>query len=387
MKVVTLIGTRPEIIKLAETLKELDKYTEHIIVHTGQNFDYELNEVFFQDLELRKPDYFLNAAGKTPIQTIANVLTKFDEVLEKEQPDAVLVYGDTNSCLGIISAKRRKIPIFHMEAGNRCFDLNVPEEINRKIVDNLSDINMVLCEHSRNYLLKEGFKPETIIKTGSSMKELFQKYEEKIAKRNILTELNLNKKEYFVVSSHREEVVDDINNLKDLIEALNALVDEYNYPVIFSTHPRTKKQLDKLSDLEISDKIIFSKPFGFFDYVNLQMNAACTLSDSGTITEESSILGFPAVTIRNAHERPEGNDEGTLIMCGYKKDRVLSAVKVAIEQAKNGRFKIIKDYDVDNVSAKVVRTILSYTDYVNERVWRKKDLTGNLGDKYAKVDK
>jgi len=371
MKVVTLIGTRPEIIKLAETLKELDKYTEHIIVHTGQNFDYELNEVFFQDLELRKPDYFLNAAGKTPIQTIANVLTKFDEVLEKEQPDAVLVYGDTNSCLGIISAKRRKIPIFHMEAGNRCFDLNVPEEINRKIVDNLSDINMVLCEHSRNYLHQEGFKPETIIKTGSSMKELFRKYEEKIAKRNILTELNLKKKEYFVVSSHREEVVDDINNLKDLIEALNALVDEYNYPVIFSTHPRTKKQLDKLSDLEISDKIIFSKPFGFFDYVNLQMNAACTLSDSGTITEESSVLGFPAVTIRNAHERPEGNDEGTLIMCGYKKDRVLSAVKVAIEQAKNGRFKIIKDYDVDNVSAKVVRTILSYTDYVNERVWRK----------------
>ena len=370
MKVMTIVGTRPEIIKLAETIKELDKYTDHILVHTGQNFDYELNEVFFKDLELRKPDYFMNAAGKNAAQTIANVIAKTDEILEKENPDAILLYGDTNSCLSIIAAKRRKIPIFHMEAGNRCFDLRVPEEINRKIVDHLSDINLVLTEQSRNYLEREGIAPETIIKTGSSMKELFLKYKEKIENSDILERLNLKKGGYFVVSSHREEVVDSPENLKDLIESLNGLIEKYNYPIIFSTHPRTKKQLEKIADLKADERIIFSKPFGFFDYISLQKNAACTLSDSGTITEESSILGFPAVTIRNAHERPEGNDEGTLVMCGYKRDRVLKAVEVVMRQHRENPMHIVKDYDVDNVSKKVVRTILSYTDYVNEKVWR-----------------
>ncbi len=373
MKVITLIGTRPEIIKLAQTLKELDKYVDHVIVHSGQNYDYELNEIFFKDLDLRKPDYFLNAAGQTPAQTIGNVIIKFDEILEKEKPDALLIYGDTNSCLGAISAKRRKIPIFHMEAGNRSFDLNVPEEINRKILDGISDINLVLCEHSRKYLEREGLKPETIIKTGSSMKELFNAYADKINDSTVLEKLDLKRGEYFVVSSHREEVVDSEQNLHQLLESLNALVEKYNYPIIFSTHPRTRKRLESLKNTEIDSKIQFLKPLGFFDYINLQKNSACTLSDSGTITEESSILCFPAVTIRNAHERPEGNDEGTLIMCGYKKDRVLKAVEVVMSQFKENKnlIKTIKDYEVDNVSAKVVRTILSYTDYVNERFWRK----------------
>lgn len=375
MKVITLIGTRPEIIKLAQTLKELDKYTEHIIVHSGQNYDYELNEIFFKDLELRKPDYFLNAAGENAAQTIGNVIIKFDEILEKEKPDALLIYGDTNSCLGAISAKRRKIPIFHMEAGNRSFDLNVPEEINRRILDGLSDINMVLCEHSRRYLEHEGIRPETIIKTGSSMKELFDYYKDKINNSDILNKLNLKKGEYFVVSSHREEVVDKKENLTELIKSLNALCDKYNYPIIFSTHPRTRKRLENIPELKINSKIQFLKPLGFFDYIKLQKNSACTLSDSGTITEESSILNFPAVTIRNAHERPEGNDEATLIMCGYRKDRILKAVEVVIDQCKQSHsLKMIKDYEADNVSTKVVRIILSYTDYVNERIWRKADV-------------
>lgn len=373
MKVVTIVGTRPEIIKLAETIKELDKYTNHILVHTGQNYDYELNEIFFKDLDIRKPDYFLNAAGKNTAQTISNVIAKSDEILEREKPDAILVYGDTNSCLAVISAKRRKIPIFHMEAGNRCFDLRVPEEINRKIVDHVSDINIVLTEHSRRYLEREGIKPETIIKTGSSMKELLNKYKKKIDKSNILKDLNLTKNKYFVVSSHREEVVDNLNNLKNLIESLNALIKKYNYPIIFSTHPRTKKQLTKIENITADKKILFSKPFGFFDYIFLQQNAACTLSDSGTITEESSILGFPAVTIRNVHERPEGNDAGTLIMCGYNTERVLAAVEVIMEQNKNKKIHIVTDYDVENVSQKVVRIILGYTEFVNERIWRKNE--------------
>lgn len=369
MKVITLIGTRPEIIKLAQTIKELDKFTEHILVHTGQNYDYELNEIFFRDLDLRKPDYFLNAAGETPAKTIANTISKFDDVLDKENPDALLIYGDTNSCLGVIAAKRRKIPIFHMEAGNRSFDLNVPEEINRKIVDHLSDINMVLCEQSRKYLEMEGIHPETIIKTGSSMKELFNFYADKIQNSDVLQRLNLRKKEYFVVSAHREEVVDNKENLKSLIESLNALVQKYNYPVVFSVHPRTKKKLDDIKNLDVNPLINFIKPLGFFDYINLQKNAFCTLSDSGTITEESSILGFPAVTTRNIHERPEGNDEGALIMCGYKKERVLAAVDVVTKQ--DAKIKTIRDYEVDNVSNKVLRIILSYTDYINERIWRK----------------
>ncbi len=373
MKVMTIVGTRPEIIKLAETLKELDKYTEHVLVHTGQNFDYELNEVFFNDLEIRKPDYFLNAVGDSLAQTIGNIISKSDEVLEKENPDAVLLYGDTNSCLSIISAKRRKIPIFHMEAGNRCFDQRVPEEINRKIVDHLSDINMVLTEHARRYLIREGINPETIIKTGSSMQELFKKYGEKIDSSDILSKLNLKKDEYFVVSSHREENVDTKENLINLIESLNALAEDYKLPIIFSTHPRTRKRLEELKDIEINSLIQFSKPFGFFDYINLQKNAKCTLSDSGTITEESSILNFPAVTIRNSHERPEGMDEGTLIMCGFEKNRIAQAVKTVVSQYDEDKesIKIVKDYNVDNVSKKVVRIILSYTEYINQNVWKK----------------
>lgn len=375
MKVMTIVGTRPEIIKLAQTIKELDKYTNHIFVHTGQNFDYELNEVFFNDLELRKPDYFLGVAGETLAQTIANVISKSDEVMEKEQPDAILIYGDTNSALSCIPAKRRKIPIFHMEAGNRSFDQRVPEEINRKIVDHLADINMVLTEHSRKYLEREGINPETIIKTGSSILELFNEYNNKIDKSSILKDLNLSKGKYFVVSSHREEVVDTPENLVNLIKSLNALVEKYDYPIVFSTHPRTKNRLGLLDKIAPDKKIIFSKPFGFFDYIHLQKNAFCTLSDSGTITEESSILHFPAVTIRNAHERPEGNDEGTLIMCGYKKDRVLDAVDVVTKQFKQDpkAIKIIKDYEVESVSKKVIRIILSYTNYINEKVWYKSE--------------
>lgn len=371
MKVMTIIGTRPEIIKLALTMQELDKYTEHVIVHTGQNYDYELNEIFFKDLGLRKPDYFLEAVGERLAQTIGNIISKSDEVMEKEKPDAVLLYGDTNSCLSVISAKRRKIPVFHMEAGNRCFDQRVPEELNRKVIDHLSDINMVNAEHARRYLVIEGIKPETIIKTGSPMKELLDKYKKQIEQSIILKNLGLEKNEYFVVSAHREENVDSEVNFKNLCDSLNLLAKEYNKPIIFSVHPRTKKKIDESKI--IFDKLIqFNKPFGFFDYLKLQTNALCVLSDSGTITEESSILGFPAITMRNAHERPEGMDEGTVIMSGLKPERILDAVKVTIDQYKNEKpFKMIKDYDVDNVSKKVVKIILSYTDYVNREVWKK----------------
>lgn len=372
MKVMTILGTRPEIIKLTQVIKELDKYTDHILVHTGQNFDYELNEVFFNDLGLRKPDYFLNVADSKLSKTIGNIIANSDEVMEKEKPDALLLYGDTNSCLSIIPAKRRKIPVFHMEAGNRCFDERVPEEINRKIVDHLADINLVITEQARHYLQREGIASERIIKIGSSMKEIFELYKDKINNSDILNNLSLEKNKYFVVSSHREEVVDIESNLRSLIESLNALSEKYNYKIIFSTHPRTRRLLDKLGNIQVHNNIIFSKPFGFFDYIALQKNSFCTLSDSGTITEESSILKFPAVTIRNAHERPEGNDEGTLIMCGYKKDRVLKAVEVVTEQYKNNIYpKTVEDYDVDNLSMKVVRIILGYTEYINENIWRK----------------
>lgn len=374
MKVMTILGTRPEIIKLTEVIKELDKHVNHILVHTGQNFDYELNEVFFNDLEIRKPDYFLNVASSTLSKTIGNIIANSDEVMEKENPDAILLYGDTNSCLSIISAKRRKIPVFHMEAGNRCFDERVPEEINRKIVDHLADINLVITEQARYYLEREGIAPERIIKVGSSMKEIFDKYKNKIDNSNILKKLSLKKNKYFVVSSHREEVVDIKENLIDLMETLNTLYDKYKYKIIFSTHPRTRKLIEKLGDIKFNDNILFSKPFGFFDYICLQKNAFCTLSDSGTITEESSILNFPALTIRNAHERPEGNDYGTLIMCGYKKDRVLKAVETIIKQYKENKnlMKVVEDYNVDNLSLKVIRIILSYTNYINEYIWRKK---------------
>ena len=370
----TILGTRPEIIKLSRVMAELDKNVEHILVHTGQNYDYDLNEIFFKDLDVKKPDYFLNAVGKTTAETIGNILIKSDEIFEKVNPDAVLLYGDTNSCLSVISAKRRQIPIFHMEAGNRCFDERVPEELNRKIVDHLSDINMPLTEQARDYLIKEGLRPETVIKTGSCMKEILSFYKEKIDKCNILERINLDKGKYFIVSMHREENVDYPENLKKLIDSLNALADKYNFPVIVSTHPRTQKRLDDIrNEIELNPLVKYMKPMGFFDYIALQKNACCVISDSGTITEESSILNFPAIMIRMAHERPEGMDEGTVIMSGIERDRVLEAVNIVVNQFNENSksIRIISDYNVDNVSIKVIRIILSYIDFVNRTVWKK----------------
>lgn len=368
MKVMTIVGTRPEVIRLSKTIQELDRRVDHVLVHTGQNYDYELNEIFFRDLEIRKPDHFLNVAADTLARTIGNIIALSDEVMEKEKPDAVLLLGDTNSCLAAISAKRRKIPIFHVEAGNRCFDFNVPEEINRKIVDHISDVNLTYTEHARRYLLAEGLPGERIIKVGGPMKEVLDSKREAIDASKVLEEQGLEPGKYFVVSAHREENVDNEKNFDALLSSLDALADKYGWPIIFSTHPRTR---NRLGGRKANPLVKFVKPFGFLDYIKLQKNAACVLSDSGTITEEASVLGFPAVTIRQVHERPEGNDEGTLIMCGLKPDLVLPAVEVVMEQAKEGPPRIIADYDVDNVSKKIVRIILGYTDFVNRRVWNK----------------
>ena len=373
LKIMTMVGTRPELIKLSRVIAELDKYSGHILVHSGQNYDYELNEIFFQQLEIRKPDHFLNAAGETVAQTIANVLTKSDEVMLREKPDALLILGDTNSCLAAIAAKRRKIPVFHMEAGNRCFDQRVPEEINRKIIDHISDINLPYTEHARRYLLAEGIKPETVIKTGSPMKEVLDHYLPKIKQSRVLQDLKLTAGGYFVVSAHREENIDDSDNLFALLESLNAIAVKYDKPIIFSTHPRTRKKLEESGAGKMDARIRLLAPLGLLDYVYLQMNALCVISDSGTITEESSLLNFPAVTIRNAHERPEGMDEGTLIMCGLSSARVLESMEIVMAQYVKGvrQFKLVDDYDVDNVSKKVLRIIMSYTDYINRTVWHK----------------
>ena len=373
LKVMTIVGTRPEIIKLSRVMAELDKYTEHIMVHTGQNFDYELNEIFFQELRIRKPDYFLDAAGKNAAETIANVIRKSDELMDQVKPDALLLYGDTNSCISVISAKRRKIPIFHMEAGNRCFDQRVPEEINRKIVDHLSDINMPLSEHARKYLLAEGLRPETVIKTGSPMTEVLIYHKAEIEENDVLEKEGLKKGDYFIVSTHREENVDSEKNFSDLLSSLNAIVDKYHKEVIVSTHPRTRKKLESIGFINSNPMIEFMKPFGFMEYIKLQQNAFCVISDSGTITEESSILHFPAITIRQAHERPEGMDEGTLIMTGLNSDRILESIEIVTSQYAEGADVIhsIPDYASDNVSKKVVRIILSYTDYINRTVWHK----------------
>jgi UDP-N-acetylglucosamine 2-epimerase (non-hydrolysing) len=354
-------------------MAELEKHTNHIIVHSGQNYDYELNEIFFKQLNIRKPDYFLNAAGANPAETIANVIVKSDEVMAKEQPDAIILYGDTNSCISVISAKRRKIPIFHMEAGNRCFDQRVPEEINRKIVDHLSDINMPLSEHARRYLVAEGLRPETIIKTGSPMKEVLEFHKTEIENNDILERENLKKGEYFIVSTHREENVDSERNFADLLESLAAIVDKYEKKVIVSTHPRTRKKLESMGFVNNNPMIEFMKPFGFLEYIKLQMNAFCVISDSGTITEESSILHFPAITIRQAHERPEGMDEASIIMAGLSKDSILNSIDVVTSHFAEGMDTIhsIPDYEADNVSKKVLRIILSYTDYINRTVWHK----------------
>ena len=373
LKVMTIVGTRPELIKMSRVIAELDHYTQHLLVHTGQNRDYELNQVFFDDLEIRRPDYFLEVAGANAAQTIAQVIAKSDEVMEKEQPEAVLLYGDTNSCLAVLSAKRRKIPVFHMEAGNRCFDQRVPEELNRKVLDHLADINLVLTEHARRYLIAEGIRPETIIKTGSHMREVLDYYLPRIRQSDVLLRLKLKQREFFLVSTHREENVDSPEVLGDLLGSLNALVEEYGFPVVVSTHPRTRKRLEDMDRSGLSEKIVFSKPFGFLDYVHLEMHAFCVLSDSGTITEEASLLNFPAITIRDAHERPEGMDVGTLIMSGLKKNRVLDAVHTVTQQCKNDQRPVLRveDYENPHVSKQIVRVVLSYVDYVNRTVWSK----------------
>jgi UDP-N-acetylglucosamine 2-epimerase len=373
-KVMTILGTRPELIKMSRVIAEFDTHTKHLLVHTGQNYDYELNQVFFDDLGIRKPDYFLEAVGENVAQTIARVIEKSDEVMEKEKPDAVMLYGDTNSCLAVIAAKRRKIPVFHMEAGNRCFDQRVPEELNRKVLDHLSDINFVLTEHARRYLIVEGIRPETIIKTGSHMGEVLDFYMSKIQESDVLDRMKLVPSTYFVVSAHREENVDTPQNLIDMVEALNALAEQYNYPIIVSTHPRTRKRLDELKISQLNSNIQFLKPFGFCDYIKLQMAALCVISDSGTITEEASLLNLPAITIRNTHERPEGMDVGTLIMSGLKKDRVLDAINVIVKQYKKDIRVVnsVPDYESStSVSKQILRVVISYIDYINRTVWSK----------------
>ena len=373
MKVMTIVGTRPEIIKVSRVIAELSKYVEHVLVHTGQNYDYELNEIFFEDLGVPKPDHFLEAAGETAAETIGQVIAKADKVLEQENPDAIMLYGDTNSCLAVIPAKRRKIPVFHFEAGNRCFDQRVPEELNRKIVDHLSDINMPLTEHARRYLIAEGIPADRVIKTGSPMKEILTHHMDEIKASDILTRLNVDANKFFIVSAHREENVDSDQNFNDLLNSLNAIAKKYDMPVIVATHPRTKKKLDALGRGDLDERVQFLKPMGFFDYNKMQMEAYCVISDSGTITEESSILNVPAITVRQAHERPEGMDEGILIMSGLKPDAVTRAIDVVTTQAKYSErpFRLVGDYDVDNFSLKVSRIVLSYTDFVNRTVWNK----------------
>lgn len=374
LKVMTIVGTRPELIKMSRVVAELDNHFDHVLVHSGQNYDYELNKIFFDELGIRKPDHFLGVNGNTAAKVIAQVLERSDEVLEKERPDALMLYGDTNTCLAVLVAKRRKIPIFHMEAGNRCFDERVPEEINRKVVDHLSDVNLVLTEHARRYLLSEGLPAERIIKTGSHMQEVLDFYMPRIQESTILNKLNLRSGRFFLVSAHREENVDVQENLEKLLDAMSLLAEEYDVPVLVSTHPRTRKRIDSLAPRVLSPLISFAKPFGFIDYVKLQMSSLCVLSDSGTITEESSLLGFPAVTLRNAHERPEGMDEGTLIMSGLQPSRILESVRMVVGQVgeKPDSFpRVVGDYLGGSVSRQIARIVLSYTDYVNRTVWSK----------------
>jgi len=374
LKVMTIVGTRPEIIRLSRVMAELDTHCEHVIVHTGQNYDYELNEVFFSDLGIRKPDMFLGAAGATAADTIGQVIMAADKALQEHQPEAVLLLGDTNSCLAVIAAKRRKIPIFHMEAGNRCFDFRVPEEINRRIVDHISDINLTYSEIAREYLLREGLPPDQVIKTGSPMREVIEYYMPGIAASDVLDRLGLMAKGYFVVSSHREENVDFTENLHRIFGILNGLAEKYKEPVIVSTHPRTRKRMDALS-LTAHPLVQFLKPFGFLDYIKLQTQAHCVLSDSGTITEESSILNFPALNLREVHERPEGFEEAAVIFVGLSLERVLQGMSILEGQPRGSEraLRMVNDYTPSNVSAKVLRIIQSYTDFVNRKVWRKSD--------------
>lgn len=372
MKVMTIVGTRPELIRLSRVLSLLDDCTDHILVHTGQNYDYELNEIFFKDLGIRRPDYFLDAAGGTAAETIGQIIIKVDPVLEKEQPEALLVLGDTNSCLSAIPAKRRKIPIFHMEAGNRCFDQRVPEETNRRIVDHISDINLTYSSIAREYLLREGLPPERVIKTGSPMFEVLNHYKDMIASSDILKRLELREHQYFVVSAHREENVDSKANFAKLVSILNGLAEKYDKRIIVSTHPRTRKCIEACG-IGFHHHVELLKPLGFFDYIFLQRNAFAVLSDSGTITEESSILNFPALNIREAHERPEGMEEAAVMMTGLNYERICQALAV-LEKQKRGQdrtLRMVGDYGMPNVSEKVLRLIISYTDYVNQTVWKK----------------
>ncbi|WP_405246919.1 non-hydrolyzing UDP-N-acetylglucosamine 2-epimerase [Cellulophaga sp. Asnod2-G02] len=374
LKVVTVVGTRPEIIRLACVLTALEnnEAIEHTLVHTGQNYDYELNEIFFEDLGIKKPDHFLNAAGTNATETIGNIIIKIDPILEEINPDAFLVLGDTNSCLCAIPAKKRKIPIFHMEAGNRCFDQRVPEETNRKIVDHVSDVNLTYSDIAREYLLKEGLPADRVIKTGSPMFEVLMKYKPKIEASNVLEQLNLKKGEYFVVSSHREENISNPKNFEGLITSLNLIAEKYDYPIIVSTHPRTRNMLDA-KKLEVHQNMQFLKPLGFSDYNALQLHSYAVLSDSGTISEESSILNFRALNIRDAHERPEAMEEASAMMVGLNPERILQGL-VALKAQKTNperNFRPVADYSMPNVSEKVVRIILSYVDYVNRVVWSK----------------
>jgi UDP-N-acetylglucosamine 2-epimerase (non-hydrolysing) len=371
LKVMTVVGTRPEIIRLSRIIPKLDEFFDHILVHTGQNYDYELNEIFFDQLGLRKPNIILEVAGETSAQTIAQVIAKTDEVFAKHSPEALLLLGDTNSVLCAIPAKRRKIPIFHMEAGNRCFDFRVPEEINRRIVDHISDINLPYTAIARDYLIAEGIAPDQIIKTGSPLREVLDFYAPQIESSKILNTLGLNKEQYFVVSAHREENVDSPQNLRSLVDLLNSVASQFQLPIIVSTHPRTQARLDVLA-LTVNPLIKLMKPFGFFDYVALQKNARCVLSDSGTITEESSILNFPALNIRQAQERPEGFEEGAVMMVGMNLERIITGLNILQSQARDSQrqLKMVTDYAIDNVSDKVIRIILSYIDFIKQRTWK-----------------
>ena len=370
LKVMTVVGTRPEIIRLSAVINKLDKSEaiEHILVHTGQNYDYELNEVFFEDFNLKKPDYFLNSAVGTAIETIGNILINIEKVIDKEKPDAFLILGDTNSCLTAIAAKRRHIPIFHMEAGNRCFDQRVPEETNRKIVDHIADINLTYSDIAREYLLREGLLPDRVIKTGSPMYEVIKSKLDDINNSDVLNKLNLEKGKYFVVSAHREENINSETNFMNLVESLNAIADKYNFPVIISTHPRTRKMIEEKS-IKFNPLVNLLKPLGFNDYVKLQIESKAVLSDSGTISEESSILKFRALNLREAHERPEAMEEASVMMVGLKKERILQGLEILETQEKD-TLREVYDYSMPNVSDKVLRIILSYTDYINRNVWR-----------------
>lgn len=372
LKVITILGTRPEIIRLSRVMAKLDTYCDHLLVHTGQNYDYELNQIFFEDLGIRSPDVFLNVIGSSAADTIGKIISAVDKVLTEHRPDAILVLGDTNSCLSVIPAKRLKIPIFHMEAGNRCFDQRVPEEINRRIVDHTADINLTYSSIAREYLLKEGLPSDMVIKTGSPMFEVLSHYKDRIEESNILNSLALTRERFFTVSAHREENIEPEKQFKKLITLLNTLAEEYQLPVIVSTHPRTKKRMDSMG-VVFHDMINILKPLGFTDYVKLQQESKVVLSDSGTITEESSILNFPAVNLREAHERPEGMEEGAVMMVGLDVSRVLQGISILENQSRNNQrlLNIVSDYNVPNVSDKVVRIIHSYTDYVNRVIWKK----------------